>query len=87
MDLIFSMNLPHWGKMLIVEISPVITMPLLSKQNLGQCLQFHELISSMAGICQELTVAIICKAAVLIMSLGAFPTRIMCGLSWVVKSK
>lgn len=39
MDLIFSINLPRWGKMLIVEISPVITMPLHSKQNLGQCLQ------------------------------------------------
>lgn len=39
MDLIFSINLPHWGKMLIAEISSVITMPLLSKQNLGQHLQ------------------------------------------------
>ena len=43
MDLIFSINLPHWGKMLIVEISPVITMPLLSKQNLGQRLQVSRL--------------------------------------------
>lgn len=39
MDLIFFINLPHWGKMLAVEISLVIIMPLLSKWNLGQHLK------------------------------------------------
>lgn len=35
-ELIFSINLPNWEKAVIVEIDFVATMPLLSKQNLGQ---------------------------------------------------
>lgn len=81
MDLIFSVNLPRWGKTLIAEISLVITMPPLSEQNLGQ----HLKVSWVSNMSRTLYCYYLqCSST---MSLGALLARTVCGLSWVMKSK
>lgn len=80
MDLILSMNLPRWEKV-IAEISLEITMPPLSEQNLGQ----HLKVSWASNMSRTHYCCYFQSSSM--MSLRALLARTVCGLSWVMQHK